>query len=627
MPLDIKEFKANIKSAKDKSRAWRKEAKECYDFVAGRQWTEEEEAILKEQLRPIVSFNRIAKIIDSVSGHQIVNRQEVKYYQREQGDAQLAEILTAAGEWVDDECEANDEVSDAFMDMIIGGMGWTETRMSYDEDPDGKVISAERFSPFEALWDPVSMKRNLGDTKWRSRSRWWPRKEAEQDWPKLKDVDLTNGVSEDPWDETDEPVDVTESIFYKDNISDWYNSKKDQILIHFYQWWELQTIFRVGDPQSGRLVELSSAKFSRILQDQGNGTALLPGGQPVRYVRQKKRKYYYAFVAGDTVLEEGDIPCSHFTLLAMCAKHDQTKNVWYGMVRSLLDPQRWANKFFSTIQDIMMSNRQGGAFAETDAFDDPSQAEEDWNDPSALIWLKPGSLQKGKIQERDAIQYPAGMDRLMNIAIEAIPDTSGINMELMGLVDRNQPGILEAQRKQAGMTILARMFDSLRRYQKTRGKVVMYFIREYISDGRLVRVLGNSGQAQYLPLLKDETIGTYDIIVDEAPTSTNQKEQVWGILSQLIPFAKGAGWPIPPQVVKYLPLPESLIEEWMKMVQPNPEAQKQQQIQEEAQIAQIENTKADTAKKQADAGLAAAKIPAQEIEARSNLVNLATGGK
>ena len=123
MTLDIKVFKDNIKSAKDKSRAWRKEAKECYDFVAGRQWTEEEEAILKEQLRPIVSFNRIAKIIDSVSGHQIVNRQEVKYYQREQGDAQLAEILTAAGEWVDDECEANDEVSDAFMDMIIGGMG------------------------------------------------------------------------------------------------------------------------------------------------------------------------------------------------------------------------------------------------------------------------------------------------------------------------------------------------------------------------------------------------------------------------------------------------------------------------------------------------------------------------
>ena len=175
------------------------------------------------------------------------------------------------------------------------------------------------------------------------------------------------------------------------------------------------------------------------------------------------------------------------------------------------------------------------------------------------------------------------------------------------------------------MTILARMFDSLRRYQKTRGKVVMYFIREYISDGRLVRVLGNNGQAQYLPLLKDETIGTYDIIVDEAPTSTNQKEQVWGILSQLIPFAKGAGWPIPPSVVRYLPLPESLVEEWMKMVQPNPQAEQAQQIQQAAQIAEIENTKADTAKKQADAGLTAAKIPAQEIEARSNLVNLATG--
>ena len=196
----------------------------------------------------------------------------------------------------------------------------------------------------------------------------------------------------------------------------------------------------------------------------------------------------------------------------------------------------------------------------------------------------------------------------------------------MGLVDRNQPGILEAQRKQAGMTILARMFDSLRRYQKMRGKVVMYFIQEYISDGRLVRVLGNNGTVKYTPLVKDETIGTYDIIVDEAPTSTNQKEQVWGILSQLIPFVKGIGWPIPPSVVQYLPLPESLTQEWAQMMtQPNPQAQQAQQLQMAAEQAQIANTEADTAQKQANAGLTAAKIEDQTVKTRGNLVNLATG--
>ena len=40
-------------------------------------------------------------------------------------------------------------------------------------------------------------------------------------------------------------------------------------------------------------------------------------------------------------------------------------------------------------------------------------------------------------------------------AERAISQTLGIPLEALAMADRNQPGILEAQRKQAGMTILA----------------------------------------------------------------------------------------------------------------------------------------------------------------------------
>ena len=42
---------------------------------------------------------------------------------------------------------------------------------------------------------------------------------------------------------------------------------------------------------------------------------------------------------------------------------------------------------------------------------------------------------------------------LMQFAITSIRDCTGINLELLGQKDINQPGILEAQRKQAGMTV------------------------------------------------------------------------------------------------------------------------------------------------------------------------------
>jgi hypothetical protein len=91
-------------------------------------------------------------------------------------------------------------------------------------------------------------------------------------------------------------------------------------------------------------------------------------------------------------------------------------------------------------------------------------------------------------------------------------------LELLGLRDANQAGVLEEHRKQAGMTILASLFDSLRRFRKRQGRVLLYYIMTYLSDGRLVRIVGDEG-AKYVPLIRQEGVAQYDVIVDDAPTS------------------------------------------------------------------------------------------------------------
>ena len=78
---------------------WRREAREDFDFEAGEQTNEEDKAILKDAMRPVVIFNRVGTTVDSVSGQEVGNRQEVLFLSRRQGVVKKNELLTSASKW------------------------------------------------------------------------------------------------------------------------------------------------------------------------------------------------------------------------------------------------------------------------------------------------------------------------------------------------------------------------------------------------------------------------------------------------------------------------------------------------------------------------------------------------
>lgn len=582
-----------IKQSLDHQHSWRKEAWESFEFRSGRQYSPEEIAELEENTRPAISFNRIGPVIESIQGHQINNQTEIKIIPRGIQKDGISQIYTHAVKWADDECDAADEISEAFLDTIICGMGFCEIYMSYDENPDGKLISASHVPVMEMGWDPKAKKRNLADARWIFRRRRWARKDAEARWEKLRTI-FTTGEWDD-FQSSTEPHDASRAWQYREQsgTQKTYDLEKDEIQITQYQYWEHKKIYRVADPSSGRVIELTPRKFEHVRQSLE--------AMNVPYVQQMKRTYYQCFLAGEHLLEKEELSSNTFTLLAITGKRDNNRNLWQGIVQGMKDPQRWSNKFFAEIQDFMSANRRGGAFAESDAFENPRAVEEQWNDHGSLILLNPGGL--AKVQERNAVAYPNGLDRLMQIAISAIPDTSGINLELMGLVDRNQPGVLEQQRKQSAITILAPFFAALKLFQRTRARLMLFFIKNYLSDGRLIRIV-DEGMEQYVPLLTDPGHDLdYDVIVDESPVSPNQKQETFGVLMNLIPAMVQLGMAVPPSLPKYLPLPKSLVDEWM---------------QAESQKKPDEVEQARSAKAIAEARLAEAKAVNEQSEAQLN---------
>jgi hypothetical protein len=186
----------------------------------------------------------------------------------------------------------------------------------------------------------------------------------------------------------------------------------------------------------------------------------------------------------------------------------------------------------------------------------------------------------------------------------------GVPLEMLAMQDRNQPGILEAQRKQAGMTILATLFDSLKRYEKNKSRVKLHFIQNYLPDQRIIRIVGPDG-AKAVQFIRDEHLGQYDVIVDDAPTSPNQKEATWHMLMQMsqLPMFQATLTPqIVVQLLTYCPLPSKIVQIMQKAVMaPNPMQQMMQQIGIKGQMAQIEKLGAESEKARADTQLSFAK--------------------
>ena len=191
----------DYKTSRDHFQEWRQEAAECYDFVASHQWSEEDKQVLADQSRPAITFNRIGPFIDSVCGLEIGNRQDTQYIPRQVGNSGVNDLLTSAAQWVRDDCDAEDEESEAFRDVIVCGVGCAGTRMDYDDDPDGMIV-IERIDPLEKFPDPSARKQNFADARFDMRCKDIPLAAAQSMFPDVDSIDLHAQWAEDQPDET-----------------------------------------------------------------------------------------------------------------------------------------------------------------------------------------------------------------------------------------------------------------------------------------------------------------------------------------------------------------------------------------------------------------------------------------
>ncbi len=620
----LKRAGQDLRAAMDHTRDWRDEARTAYDYRAGKQWSDEDIKKMKEEERPIITFNRIHVFIEAIKGLEVSNRQEMTYTPGEVNDTGAINIANGTAKWIKLKCDSADNQSEAFGDLVTCGMGFTETFIEYDQDLDGKICE-ERVDPLDIYWDAGARKKNLVDARWIGRLKKFTAEEFQENWPDFEADGLTSVLGiDDFFDETGMvPHDSDPPAYQEDNVDGGFISTVDRRVFE-YQYFGKKDVVRYNNPETGEVKDVSPEEFKEIEQR----VAFL-GLAPLVSIKQKKRIYYRALFAGETVLEHEELPVElqdkipDFTLQAMTGYYDRNANIWYGLVRNMIDPQNWANKYFSQMHDIFNSGIKSALWYETGTIKDEAKFEADAAKPSSKIEFEEGALSQNRVIRPEGPKIPSGTFQLHNFAVDALPSVSGLNPELLGLAGRDQPGILESQRKQAGLTILATLFDALRYYRLRQGRVLLWFTRNLVTVERLVRINGEQN-AKHIDAFKAPGAQRFDINVGEAPTSPHMKERVFTMFLQIMPLLGDSAALILPMLLKYSPFPLEVVEPMLEQIrrsqEPDPQQEQLKQIAMAKEVAEIEETQSKTLLNRAKAEAEADNIDIKETKSFQELV-------
>jgi len=593
------QLKMWCEEGRDRTQKWREEAEEAFDLVAGWQWSADDMQVLAEDNRPTVTFNRIGRNIDLINGMEVQGREEVAYLPREEGDSGVAEVLTAGVQYITDETDAADEKSDAFRDLVVCGMGWTNTIMDYRDFEEGMPVET-RIDPLTMYWDPHAIRRNLRDSKWRARAKIMPMVEAQRMFPNIDPAMLNAawmGISDDP-SQPSEPD--RQSYNYEDSPTIGRPPLLDRVTIIEIQWWEEHEYAIVEDKFTAQRVEMPMER-ARMAMDAAPG----------RYesVVVPRKVFFRGFMGGRLLSKQKLDKVKDFTFQPMTGKRDR-KSGWYGMVRAMADPQRWANKWLAQTMHILNTGAKNTVLFETGAVADGRSAQRSWTKPGAWVEASRGAISNNQIEVVPPTPLPPELSNLMGFAMQSIQDCVGVNQEQLGMTggtDANRAALLEHERRKAGITLMAHFFDSKRLFVKRQGRLTLGYMVNFMNDGRMLRIT-NEGQHKYVQLLvQNPGAIRYDIIVDQSPDAPNQVDKTWATLIPMIPMLERLQPPpeIWAQVIRYSPLPSVMKDRMAEIIE-----QSGQEGEEDPEAAaKASKAQADAQKAMAEAELKKAQIP------------------
>jgi hypothetical protein len=569
---------------------WLQEAQRCAAFKAGDQWTASEKEALNALGREPMVWNYVHSMVELIVGIRAQNEINITLQPVESSDGFLCEVVQNLIDWIEEnQTDARILDAEAFEDATVTGKGFRSVDVQPRPDNPTEVQFIEENVPFwQVKIDPGSRKQDLSDARYVIVEKWVSLEDFKVRYPehagKVADIFYAHAQGSLHQHTNYEFLEPSHTLDddYTDSLIDHYDFENLRVLVCQVEYFENYTRhYWIDETNPGRSQEIDL-----------EAAQAMPPNQVLKVPGKKVRWLHYT---GDYILYDDDSPIhsDHFSVIPMYAYPDKSKRTLqhYGIVKLLIDPQRECNRRW--LQSIrLMANQGVGLVGEVAAFLDLDQAQESWTNPDEITLLKEGGL--GKIKEKTAIDFPAASVQMQEVSRESMKQISGINSDLMGFRDKQEPGIVLQLRQQQGMTILARMFENYRRMRELLARLKAHLVIRYIPDWQIQKILGENDR--YLiqeghiidkeynlvaPLRAIRDL-KYNVKYEYSEVNMTKTMSELAIFMDMI----SKGFPVNPEtVIDKLDLPETEKTKWKEYVKKGQE-QQQQMAQAQQQMAQ-----------------------------------------
>jgi len=532
-------------------------AEEDMRMTAGDQWEPENANRLRKQKRPVLSMNFLLKYVSIMTGYEQQNRTDAVARPVEKSDQDAAEIHSALLKYIFATNNSDYNVSAAFQNTVITGLGWVYVDLDYENDFVEGDIRLYSKNPFRVLPDMDFTQLDLSDCAYVYTYGYFTPARLKTFYPKY-----ANAIDEVRPGNRDDFVSREQSP----------RPEEDERLLVIEKWYKtsVKKTFLV-DTMDGSVQEFEGTRkekkeIERLIKLANNveTNSELDAYRNLEFIERYVNEVELTTLIEDQlIVYDGPHPhgLNRFPIFPIPGYFlpDFDDLVWkfMGIVRPNKDRQKETNKRKSQILGTVMRTIFSGWKFETGAVVNPADLQQSGSGKN--IEVAPGKMDA--VRPIDPAVISPGLVQLEQLSQNEKYEF-GFNAEMMGNPSGSDvSGLLAHQRQRQGIMAVQNFYTHLAIAKQNISKYIIDLVNENWTVEKISRITGKE-----LPPDFEHRRDTarYDFIVDERANSPTFRMANFQILAELT--KAGLLPPLPHAIIEASELPRETKEMYLKFL-------------------------------------------------------------